>query len=644
MNKETVLVVDDDITIREMANYYLTNAGFDVVTLEDGSRVNETLRERCPHAVLLDVLLPDSSGFDICRAIRSMPEAEFIPVVMLTSLNDEEAIRIAFEAGATAFSVKPVNWLNETYRLRYLLRAAKAMNTLNTACEDVARSKEAWQRTFDSTSDAIILMDPQLHIRQANAAALKMVNQNAEMVATAFCSDIYHCCKDNSECIARRVLNSGVPETIELKSFGEHHLTCLVTVAPVKDATGKIEGLIHTVKDITAYRELEKEYLHAQKMEAMGVLASGIAHDFNNMLQSMMGLTELLELMDQGIQTAEERDFALNQMKSVIMKGRGLTQQLLCSSRKTSMELKAVDVSVILHGVQEILQHTLPKMIRLEMSSDKHLRPAKADAAHLHQVLMNLAINAMHAMPDGGTLRITAENLVKNDDHDGIAAGLYTLITVTDTGCGMSERVQSRIFEPFYTTKTEGNGTGLGLSVAYGIIRDHSGHIRCKSKPGAGTTFQLYIPIYEKPHAVAAEPKKGPQPNRPHKSAQGELILIADDAEIILETAVRFFTSDGYQVLKATDGVEALELYKQYKNKISTIILDMNMPNMDGETCLHNLAEMNCTVPTIIATGALLSAQHKKELLQYAREIIAKPYSHNTLMEAIHRITDQKPQ
>lgn len=514
-DKPRILVVDDDIIVRTMASHQLTHAGFEVTALGDGRKVVETFQSLRPDAVLLDVVLPDRDGYGICRELRALEGMQHYPIAMLTSLDDEEAIRMAFEAGATEFIPKPLNWVHEIYRLRYMLRTSQMMNELD---------------------------------------------------------------------------------------------------------------------------ESRIELVQAQKMESLGVLTAGIAHDFNNLLQ---GIISYAELIGMGVLKEAECDEAVAEIGKIASRGCSLTSQLLLTSRKDVGMVEDVAVDALLSESVSVLKHTLPKTITTHLNTPSELRMIKADSSHMQQVLINLAINASHAMPDGGDLTIRAENVILDEKFCSRCAncepGHHVIIEVSDTGHGMDSDTMGKMYEPFFTTKGPQDGTGLGLSVIYGIVKAHHGHISCESAVGKGTTFRLYIPVAE----ILVE-KEEPVVEVSCGGGGGRVILLADDEPNVRYAVGAFLDRDGYRVIKSADGKEALEQFGSSREEIDAIVLDMNMPNMDGEACLKELAGQGCKAPVILATGSLLSSERESELLEYASAIIAKPFERKGLLKVVSDALEAK--
>ncbi len=632
-----ILLVDDDVTVRSLGEHYLGAAGFDVIALAEGGPATATFLEHQPAAVLLDVMLPDADGFDLCRALRGIPQAAYLPIVMLTSLNDECAIRTAFEAGATEFVTKPINWLHECYRLRYLLRADANLRDLDRAKETITRAKQEWEKTFDAIEDPVLLLNPDLTIRRANQAAARMSGVSCAAMVGCACNEAMRCQLPGAEtCPAKQALARHAPVQAELRGFGPGMRDVLVSVAPVFNGGHEPAALVYTVKDVTEYRELQKELLHAQKMDALGVLAAGVAHDFNNLLQGILGWAE--QLLAEPPAPADLQQ-GLAQMMDIAMKGRALTQQLLFTSRKAEGKKRPIAAGPILNEVAALLARTQPKTISIETETPGDLWLVNADDSHLHQAVMNLAVNAAQAMPGGGCLRLRAANVTLDSaylySHPDTHVGPHIMLAVSDTGTGIDRAVLPRIYDPFFTTKAPGEGTGLGLSIVFGIVRDHGGHICCYSEPGQGTTFSIYLPALTATQVGETSSLAKAQPGPP--AGEGKTVLVAEDEPLNLGLVVRFLEREQYRVVQTRNGKEALEQYLAQRERIDAVVLDMNMPLMNGAVCLQELVRQGCKAPMFLATGALLSAERQAEILKLATGIVMKPYHRSELLDALAR-------
>jgi signal transduction histidine kinase/ActR/RegA family two-component response regulator len=409
-----------------------------------------------------------------------------------------------------------------------------------------------------------------------------------------------------------------------------------VSVSGIWDSKGRCERVVGLISDMTQRRNLEAQLLQAQKMEAVGTLAGGIAHDFNNLLQAVLGYSEILiERHKSDSADLEE----LRRIHTAGKRGAGLIRNLLAFSRKVQPKLSIVDLDREVMEIQKLLFHTIPKTIKIVVRSTDYLHTINADASQVGQILMNLAVNARDAMPEGGTLRIETENILLEDAfcriHPEVQPGDYVLLTVSDTGHGMDAQTVERIFDPFFSTKEVGKGTGLGLATVYGIVKQHNGYISCYSEPGKGTVFKIYFPaIKRKDMAETTEEQFEPR-------GGSETILLADDELILRDLGKNILANLGYHVLEAADGQEALEIYKEHRRTISLVLLDLNMPKLNGERCLTEILKLDPDARVLVATG-LLEHEIKASIINRgASGFVSKPYSTRKLLSQVREILDR---
>ena len=402
---------------------------------------------------------------------------------------------------------------------------------------------------------------------------------------------------------------------------------------PISDANGVIYRIVGTAEDITDHRQLEEQLMRTQRLEAVGTLAGGVAHDLNNILTPTLMAAELIrqKMTDpHGLQLVD-------MIEQSMRRGSGIIRQMLVFSRGISGQRISVQPRHLLNEVATLIRETFPREINLETDVAKDLRPLVADATQVHQVLINLCVNARDAMPGGGTLTLTASNVVLGpaevQAHSQARPGRHVAITVADTGCGIPQEIHARIFEPFFTTKEIGKGTGLGLSSVLGIVRGHGGFVTVASTPGAGSTFTVYLPAEEntsEPRVVEAISSGLPR-------GHGELVLVVDDEEVIRKVTRTLLEGYGYKVLLATQGQEAIALFDENPGAVKLVITDVMMPVMGGAELIRVLRQRVPDLP-ILASSGLLEADKRCELADLGvSEILSKPYGEKDLLEAVRR-------
>jgi PAS domain S-box-containing protein len=388
----------------------------------------------------------------------------------------------------------------------------------------------------------------------------------------------------------------------------------------------------------TKRKRLEQQLVQAQKMEGLGTLAGGIAHDFNNILAIILGYTNKLE---SSRSKPNEFPGAIKIIKEAVERGAALVQQLLTSARQTEARFSSVDLNALVRELERMLQATFPKTISFNLELAPDLPLTTADKSQIHQVLLNLCVNARDAMPDGGTLTL-ATSVTPGSDltemFSGVTADSYACVRVRDTGIGMSRQVKSHIFEPFFTTKERSKGTGLGLSVVYGVVNNHRGFVQVESEPGAGTSFIIYLPVKH----IAAEQIGGDRTGAPRQDIP-QTILLVEDEEMLRELGVSILESEGFRVLAAKDGVEAVALFESHSDEIGLVVCDLGLPRLGGREAFLKMKESRPGVRAIVASGYLEPTIRSEMLKAGVIDTIQKPYDFNDLLAKIRSIIGPKP-
>ncbi|MBS0660987.1 MAG: response regulator, partial [Verrucomicrobia bacterium] len=400
----------------------------------------------------------------------------------------------------------------------------------------------------------------------------------------------------------------------------------------IRDDEGEPSAVLVINIDVTEQRNLEARFLRAQRMESIGTLASGIAHDLNNILSPIMMSAPLLRLeLDPA-----QRESIVSTIEVSAQRGAEIVRQVLAFGRGLEGARGLLRIDAAISEVLRILQETFPKSISLEGRIERPLHPVLGDATQLHQVLLNLCVNARDAMPEGGRLVLSARNVELDAEGagrlPGLRAGPHVLLEVSDTGTGIEPAVAEHIFEPFYTTKGVGGGTGLGLSTVLGIVRSHGGAIQLESKSGEGTTFQIHLPAAEGGHSSAAHTALPEFPR-----ARGETVLVVDDEPAVLTAARLILENAGYRVLTAANGAEGLAVYTQ-DPKVAAVLTDLMMPVLDGLNFIRSLRRMDPALPIIASTG--LGEKRQTEALTPlgVQKTLLKPYDATALLETLSEL------
>ncbi len=393
----------------------------------------------------------------------------------------------------------------------------------------------------------------------------------------------------------------------------------------------KPKSILIISTDITENKNLESQLLRAQRMESIGTLAGGIAHDLNNILTPMMMSLNMLKEKFKD----EQSQKLLTILEQNSQRGADLIKQVLSFARGIEGERNPLQANNIISEIEKVAKETFPRNIEIRTNVRKDLFTISGDATQLHQVVMNLCVNARDAMPDGGILKISAKNFFVDENyarlHTEAKVGSYITIAVSDNGIGIPLEIMDRIFEPFFTTKEFGKGTGLGLSTALAIVKSHGGFINVDSEVGKGTKFKVYLP------AVKTEVQKGEEQFK-SSIGHGELILIAEDEGSIREITSSTLETHGYKVLTAGDGAEAVALYVQNKDKVKVVLMDMMMPIMDGHASIRAIHKINPEVKVIAVSGLAEKDKLAKIAGTHAKAFLPKPYTAERLLKAIHEV------
>ncbi|MEW6261897.1 MAG: PAS domain S-box protein [Thermodesulfobacteriota bacterium] len=520
------------------------------------------------------------------------------------------------------------------------------ITTRKEAEEALKRSEERYRELFNNISDLILTHDLRGRLLTVNRAAAQALGLPAEDLAGRKLIEFLP--EDQREFFWNvyldRLQNQGQAEGRFVLAGPEGRRSHIEYRGTLVKTTGREGYASLSGRDVTErilaegqLAFIQTQLAQSQKMEAVGTLASGIAHDFNNILQAISGYVQLL--LTKGEMENDARKH-LHEVDQAAQRAAELVRQLLTYSRKARPELKPLDLNQSIRQAVALLERVLPRMIEIETDLAGDLSLIEGDPGQIEQMLMNLGANARDAMPEGGRLAIKTNNVWLDEglseSFPDPRPGPYVRLSVSDTGLGMDGETLEHLFEPFFTTKKVGQGTGLGLSSVYGIVKNHWGHITCSSRPGQGAVFTIHLPALI---GAAAGPSAEP---RDIESLPGgrETILLVDDEKAILEIASDLFLSQGYRILTARSGEQALEIYQAQGGIVDLIILDVGMPGMSGLVCLKELIKMNPAAKVIVSSGYAADVQTRAALAAGAKGFIAKPYRLTDLAKAVRTVLD----
>lgn len=400
------------------------------------------------------------------------------------------------------------------------------------------------------------------------------------------------------------------------------------------DERGELTEVQGYLFNDTKRKRLENQLIQAQKMEGLGTLAGGIAHDFNNILAIILGYATQIEGRNV---RPEQIPGAVKVIKEAVERGASLVQQLLTSARQAEARFASLDLNELLREVERMLRATFPKMITFKLQLQRQLPIITADRSQVHQVVLNLCVNARDAMPTGGTISLETA-LVPGSDlaefFSGADAEQYACIRVRDTGSGMTPEVRAHIFEPFFTTKERAKGTGLGLSVVYGVVNNHHGFVQVESEPDQGTTFSVYLPVTRE----AEQSLQGGSATPAEQNRQAQTILLVEDEEMLRDLAVEILEGEGFHVLAAKDGLEAVEMFETHRDEIGLVVCDLGLPKLGGREVFLKMKQRKPSVRAIVASGYLEPTIRSEILKAGVIDTIQKPYDFAELLEKIRAV------
>jgi PAS domain S-box-containing protein len=498
-------------------------------------------------------------------------------------------------------------------------------------------AREEWEQCFNAMPDIVCILDLSGRIVRCNRA----MRQRFESVHGDIVGlDHTLVFKGSSASVSKlpwaSVLAGGAPVETEttLPSLPGHYL---VASYPLTNSFGPQWGAVVIVRDITERMKLEDQLRQSQKMDAVGQLAGGVAHDFNNLLTVIIGYVE--NSLEPAVSVDENVRFNLSQVRVAADRAAGLTRQLLAFSRQTVLEPRIVDLNAILAESEKMLRRMIGEHIELSVVPDPTVWRMKADSGQIGQLLLNLVLNARDAMPQGGKLTISTCNIQLDGSslklQPDAKPGKYVLLSVGDTGCGMTPEVRARIFEPFYTTKGPGAGTGLGLAVVHGIIRQSGGYVEVDSEPGIGSTFKIYFP------AVQGEmPPSSESARREPRRGSEKVLLVEDEASVreVTELALRHH---GYVVLSATCGKEALHIAAEHECDLTLLLTDVVMPGMNGRQLADVLKSKCPSLKVLYMSGYTTDAAVRYGILEGESNLLQKPFTPGVLAAKVREVIDR---
>jgi two-component system cell cycle sensor histidine kinase/response regulator CckA len=671
-----LLIADDKPENLYFLRALLQGNGYQVDEARNGSEALAKARENPPDLIVSDLLMPVMDGYTLLRHWKAEERLKTIPFVVYTATYTEpKDERLALDLGADAFIIKPtepdtfvrrirevlaqqergiltpsrfptgneevlLKQYNEVLIRRLEAKMEQLEQTNHQLARDIAQREQAEEHIhaqaelLDLAQDAIAVSDMNSRLRYWNKGSERLSGWPASEALGRPIAEVLQPSHAIFERAKQQFLEGGQwSGELKLTTREGRTVTVMSRWTMVRDKEVRPKSVLIFNTDLTEQKRLEAQFLRAQRMESLGRLAGGIAHDLNNILAPILMAASLLR---DGAASQDNRSL-LDTVEKSAQRGANIVKQLLAFARGSDGQKIPVPLNRLVKEMVSMIEETFPKSITLRTELPPGLWAILGDPTQLHQVLLNLCVNARDAMPAGGTLTLAAENVMIDDCYAYMAPearpGPHVLIQVADTGVGIPPENFERIFDPFFTTKGPDQGTGLGLATVLGIVKSHDGFIQLESEVERGTRFKVYLPAAPASAALAVETKSRPLPN-----GQGELILVVDDEPSIRNVTRQILERHGYRVLLAKEGTEAIALFTQHRDDVQAVLTDLMMPIMDGVATIRVLRGMSSHLRVIAASGAASKSKLGDLPDLPVQASLQKPFTAELLLSTLQRV------
>ena len=647
-----ILIVDDERHNRQLLEVMLLAEGFQLLTASSGEEALAMVAGQPPDLILLDVMMPGMDGYQVAASLKGNPATKNIPIIILTALDNRNARMLGLTAGAEDFLTKPVNRAELCVRVRNLLRlkahgdyhdkySQLLEGEVGSRTADLVESERLYRSTFDAAPVGIVhtgLNGQWLRVNQRMCDLLGYSRDELQGIAVEELTTLEDLEADERSFrrMAAGTLDRHVVDERRYRRRDGTFVWARVNVSVHRDPHGQAQQFISVIEDITERRTLEAQVRQANKMDAIGRLASGVAHDFNNLLTVIIGFAELLTA-DAAMANQYQKD--LGEIIKAAERAAGLTRQLLAFSRQQVLHAAPLDVNGLITEMTGMLGRLIGEHIEVALALAPNLSPALVDRGQLEQVVMNLVVNARDAMPSGGcvTIETTEVQLENSSFHEEtVMQGEYVMLAISDTGSGMTKETQRRLFEPFFTTKEPGKGTGLGLSTTYGIVKQSKGYIWVYSELGHGTTFKVYLPRSNR--EVPAPAPKTPAGARVRNAS--ETILLVEDEAGLRRLAKRILENAGYRILEASNGDVAEKLFEQHPDTIDLLVTDVIMPGCGGPELLARLQIQAPALRVLYMSGYTEQTAAQRLGIDRGLPFVQKPFTGADFLRHVREALD----
>jgi two-component system, cell cycle sensor histidine kinase and response regulator CckA len=631
-----LLLVEDSEDDARLLVREIVRAGFEPVVerVDTAEAMRSALGRDEWDLVVSDYSMPHFGGEAALQLLKE--DSVDIPFILVSGTIGEENAVAAMRAGASDF-VSKGNLKRLAPVIERELREASGRRERRRAEAALRASEANYSTLVEHAPVGIYRSTPAGKFLSANLALARILGYESpdELRGLDLAHDVYADAAERQRLLDRDTYTDREYDEVEAtwKRRDGRRLRVQLSVRAVRNSAGNVDYYETFVRDVTQQRELETQLLNAQKMEAVGRLAGGVAHDFNNLLTVILSYSDLI-LEDLAADDPDRDD--VSEIKKAAVAASSLTRQLLAFSRQQVLEPRVLDVNAVVASTQKLLGRLLGEDIRLATTLSTELGAVKVDPGQLEQIIMNLAVNARDAMPQGGKLSIETDNVVMDEayvrGHPVAHPGRYVMLAMSDNGIGMDAQTQARIFEPFFTTKEAGKGTGLGLATVYGIVKQSGGFIWVYSEPRHGTTFKIYLPRVDEPvaaTAVTTEPVGG-----------SETVLVTEDVAAVRTVARQMLERYGYTVLEAPDGTTALRLAEKHHGAIQLLLTDVVMPDVSGRELATQLLALRPDMKVLYMSGYTDDAVVRHGVLQEGIAYLQKPFTPDSLARKVRAVLD----
>ena len=658
-SKYKILTIDDESYIRQSIRTYLEDYEFTVFEAENGKKGIDVFDREHPDLVLLDLKMPEMDGLQVLKVLRG--KAPDIPLVVASGTGNITAVVEALHLGAWDYILKPIEDLNVLYHSVQKCLKESQLKKENKQYQErleelviertleLQKSEERYKAIFEYTGTAAIIIEPDDTISMVNSKFAELAGMARQDIVNKkkwfdfVASNDIDVMRNYFEARMNLKTENYAPMQYEIKFTGndreKKYVYVSLGVIPGTDkAVVSLLDVTEKKKAEKRWRSLENQLRKAQKMEAIGTLAGGIAHDLNNILSPVLGYADMIMRSSDPSSTVYQRS---EKIQKAALRAADLVSQVLSFNRRNEEEKRVIRIHPVSKEVIKLLKGSIPSTITIVDNIDRNCGSVEADPTQIHQVIMNLCTNAYHAMEEkGGTLTVGLKEVILSSSetleypNPECSAGQYLALEVSDTGCGMTEDIMERMFDPYFSTKEEGKGTGLGLATVYSIVKSCKGVIRVKSEVNSGTTFSVFLPVVSTQNSV----ESGETARQAKTVGSGERILVVDDNKDIALMCKEGFEALGYKVDLFFSSLEALEFFKKEYHSIALVVTDQTMPGKTGFDLAKEMLSIKKDIPIILCSGHTSAISKMKIEEAGIKSFVMKPATVEDLSKKIQQL------